>query len=348
MDRPTDGIANNAAQLGSALEAKGVRVRHEQVRWAEDGWAPALRKVKAEIPTWGDPWVVVAYTPLMWSPRGLPFGILRTMRVLRRAGLRVALHLHDVLPAEGPTVAHRARARLQSWAMAHLGRQADARLVSIDPARIPWFGRSRWPDTHLIVSGSAVPEGSGGDRSHRPGALRLVVFGLTDRFESAEARELASVLSRTAASGVALSVDLVGRGSDTGGATVATLLADTGVDVTVHGLVSLEAVAEVLDRGEAMVFLRNGASSRRSSLAAGLAQGLPVVAYSGPETAPPVTDAGVVLVPLGDTERMSEELVGLSRDGNRLVELSRRSEAVYQSWFAWPAIATRLLDALGA
>ena len=67
-----------------------------------------------------------------------------------------------------------------------------------------------------------------------------------------------------------------------------------------------------------LLFVRGGISSRRGSAIAGIACGLPVIAFSGSETAQPITDAGVVLVPSDQRDQLKAALVRvLSDPGHR-------------------------------
>jgi glycosyltransferase involved in cell wall biosynthesis len=92
---------------------------------------------------------------------------------------------------------------------------------------------------------------------------------------------------------------------------------------------------------DVLLFVRNGISTRRSSAIAGIAAGLPVIAHAIPETAPPVTDAGVVLVSQNNQGELNEALIRVLSDAAFRAELSARSRAAYKAHFAWPAIAER-------
>ena len=346
MDQPTDGIWNNSKSLGGELAARGIAVRYVRVTWEEEGWRRGIADLREQVGTWGQPWVVVPFTPLMWSHRGFPGHLWKLLRVLRADGAKIAIHLHDVLPWTGPTVLHRLRERAQVRAMIRLGRRVDARFVSVDPSGIPWFPQARWPDVTHLVSGSVVPENLDRPIKHEPGALRLVVFGLPDHAESEEAGTLAELFAVLAERVARVEVHLVGRGSAAGGDALRRALEGSGVQLNGHGLLPLPEVARVLDRGEAMVFLRTGVSSRRSSVAAGLAHALPIAGYRSAETRPPITEAGLALVERGDLAGLVEMLERMAGDGAWLEELSARSRLCFVESFSWPAIADRFVATL--
>ena len=95
-----------------------------------------------------------------------------------------------------------------------------------------------------------------------------------------------------------------------------------------------------------MLFVRGAISTRRGSAIAGIACGLPLIAYGGRETAAPVTDAGVVLVPREKSAELGEALVRVLEDKNCRVSLAERSRMAHAQYFAWEAIAARYVEAL--
>jgi glycosyltransferase involved in cell wall biosynthesis len=118
------------------------------------------------------------------------------------------------------------------------------------------------------------------------------------------------------------------------------------VEIAVRGLIAADEITRELAAADVQLFLRGGVSSRRGTVAAGLACGLPIIAFRGPETAPPITEAGVSLVPEGDAEALGDALGRLLSDGKERARLAERSRAVYREWFSWESIAARLLAAL--
>jgi glycosyltransferase involved in cell wall biosynthesis len=116
-------------------------------------------------------------------------------------------------------------------------------------------------------------------------------------------------------------------------------LRDSPVQLSVEGVLAPEQVVHRLAECDVLLFVRKGISTRRSSAIAGIAAGLPMVACQDPETAPPVTNAGVILVDAGQPEQLGNALVQILSDATLREELSARSRAAYQTHFAWPAIA---------
>ena len=81
--------------------------------------------------------------------------------------------------------------------------------------------------------------------------------------------------------------------------------------------------------------------SGRGSAIAGIACGLPVVAHPGPETASPITDAGVVLIPQNNPAPLHAALTQILSDAPFNAALRQRSQVAYHSHFSWSAIAAR-------
>jgi glycosyltransferase involved in cell wall biosynthesis len=92
---------------------------------------------------------------------------------------------------------------------------------------------------------------------------------------------------------------------------------------------------------DVLLFVRGPISSRRSSAIAGIACGLPIIAYPGSETDAPITDAGVVLVSPDQPDDLNAQLVRILSDPAYRRYLADRSRTAYQKHFAWSVIAAR-------
>ena len=103
----------------------------------------------------------------------------------------------------------------------------------------------------------------------------------------------------------------------------------TNVAVEVLGLVSAEELSQSLASADVQLFVRGHISNRRGTAIEGIACGLPVVCNAGPETGWPITEAGLLSVPLGDREALSAALERvLTHDTlqDSLAERSRRAQ----------------------
>jgi len=101
-----------------------------------------------------------------------------------------------------------------------------------------------------------------------------------------------------------------------------------------------------LVRADVQLFVRGCVSSRRTSAVAGFASGLPVVGQFGDETGFPVYEAGVRLVPIGDAEGLSRELISVLRSDQLRYALAARSKSAAQNHFSWDRIAGQYVRAL--
>lgn len=66
-----------------------------------------------------------------------------------------------------------------------------------------------------------------------------------------------------------------------------------------------------------------------------------MVAFSGPQTAWPVTEAGVLLVSPGNPAELHDALVRVLSEPALCASLRRCNAHAYREHFSWPAIATR-------
>jgi glycosyltransferase involved in cell wall biosynthesis len=113
------------------------------------------------------------------------------------------------------------------------------------------------------------------------------------------------------------------------------------VELSVEGVLKPHQVLQRLSKSDVLLFVRGSISSRRGSAIAGIACGLPVIAYPGSETAAPITDAGVVLVSPDHPDELTAALFHVLSDTGYRKALASRSRAAYKAHFAWPVIAGR-------
>jgi glycosyltransferase involved in cell wall biosynthesis len=120
------------------------------------------------------------------------------------------------------------------------------------------------------------------------------------------------------------------------------------IDVSALGVLPGEEIVRQLGSCDVMLFVRGGISSRRGSAIAGIACGLPVVALDGPETASPITEAGVVFADPKRQRGLGEALLKVLADSEYRASLAERSRRAQDQYFSWKAIATRYAEALGS
>ena len=97
---------------------------------------------------------------------------------------------------------------------------------------------------------------------------------------------------------------------------------------------------------DAVLLRAVGLASRRTGAVAGVACGLAVVGYAGPETGFPLTEAGLETAPAYDTRLLGQALVRVLTDHARRAELQERSRRAYQEYFSYDKIAEQIQKAL--
>jgi hypothetical protein len=318
------------------------------VPWAERGWISALAWLWREASNWRGQWVILHYTALMWSRRGFPLGALATFWVLRMRGARRAVVFHDAEPYSGTRFVDRVRRACQVSVMRSIFRGADRVITTIAPACMTWIPDRSEKATCVPVGGSVPQEEVPVDPSVNSGGKRTVaIFSVTGGAQlEPESAEIAYVVSRAAERVPNVRLMVLGRNSKEAGEPLGRLLNGAGVELSILGLLPPEEIARAFATADVLLFVRGHLSSRRSSASAAIVCGLPVVACKGRETAPPVTEAGVVLVPEGDRDALADALERVLADDALRAELRQRSIAARDKYFSWERIAQGYLQVL--
>jgi glycosyltransferase involved in cell wall biosynthesis len=342
QDKPTDAVEEYCRYLGSALEAHDFQLEIRRVPWEINGWRDALHALQLQAARWRGTWVLLQYTALGWSSRGFPQRVLRTLKILKSAGVRIAIVYHDVEPYHGSRLVDRLRRAVQLRTMRSAIRLSELAIFTIPLNNVSWLS-SPVPQAHFIPVGPNLPipetSSSVGDPHEFP---TIGVFSITGG--AAGARETDTILSsvRYAAKRLGrLRLLVFGRHAELREAELRQGLKDMPIELSVEGVVQPDQVIRKLSACDLLLFIRGPISTRRSSALAGIACGLPIIAYPGTETAPPITDAGIVLVPPDQPDDLNAALVRVLSDDTYRGNLAARSRAAYKTYFAWAAIAAR-------
>jgi hypothetical protein len=330
-DEPTDAVEEYCRHLGEALAAHNFQVEISRVPWNEHGWAASLDALRLQSEAWRGTWVLVQYTALAWSVRGFPRRFLQVLRVLRKAGARITVVFHDAEPFGGARFIDRLRRMMQVRAMRNALALSERAILTVAPERLSWLN-SRSVKSAFIPVGANLPFpfGTAGDRetrdviaaaryaSQKLGALRLLVFG-----RHAELRE------KSLRDG----------------------FRDVPVELDVCGVIEEKELLHRFADSDVLLFVRGTISSRRGSAIAGIACGLPMIALQGRETASPITDAGVILLPenLDETAlqvQLGEALVRVISENVLRLQLMQRSRFAQEKYFSWETIAARYAEFL--
>jgi glycosyltransferase involved in cell wall biosynthesis len=340
-DHPTDALEEYCRYLREALRTRGAEMEIERVDWAEVGWSAALEDLRKKASMWQGRWVLLQYTALSWSARGFPNRVLRVLQALGEAGARAGVVFHDVEPYMGERVVDKVRRSSQVGTMRRAVLAAKAVIFTVPVEKLSWTIPGEKKAAFIPVGANLLISSVRENRTAGDPPT-VAVFGITGG--AAGTPEIAAIAAavRVAARDIrGMRLVLLGRNSEGADARLREALGDVAVEVQALGVVPAEQVVRELCAADVLLFVRGGISSRRGSAIAGIACGLPVVAYAGAETAAPVTEAGVVLVAAQDKAALGEALRRVLTDGGYRAGLAKRSREAYEKYFAWSAIAER-------
>ena len=351
-DEPTDALRDYCAWLGEALGRRGSAMETAEVLWDRQGWFRALARLWKQSAEWRGRWVVLQYTALMWSRRGFPLAVPAILWMMKMRGCRTAVVFHDVYAVPGPRWIDRVRVKFQVLVMRHVCRRSDRAIFPVPVEQVPWLS-SAAPNAVFIPVGANIPSRDDLEQEcplvEDTSPPAVAVFGISEwaGARNQEVEHIAQVMRQASEALGDLRLVVLGRGTAKAEPLLREALAGSRVNLTVEGLLKREEVTARLSVCDLLLFVRGPLSSRRGSGLAGIACGLPVVAYEGRETGFPLRDAGVLFAPQGDVAMLNEQLIRLLRDEELRRTLASRSTAVFREWFSWDRIAERFTEVLG-
>ncbi len=346
-DAPTDAVEEYCRYLGEALPTEGFELTTESVGWPESGWSRATRGLRRRAKRWRGTWVLVQYTALAWSTRGFPLRFPRVLKTLKAAGVHVGVVFHDVEPYSGTRVIDGLRRRAQLRVMLEALRICDAAVFTVPMEKISWI-KSQLAKGCFIPVGANLP--TAGEANSRKGIstgdkLSVAVFGITGGESGRKEIELIVEAVRFAVAHVGnLRLIVLGRNAQSAEAEFRKSFRDSAVELHVLGVLSEEGVVRSLSVSDVLLFVRGPISTRRSSAIAGIACGLPVIASAGPETGPPITEAGLALFSPQRKGDLGDVLLRVLKDEHYRASLAQRSWVAQRQYFSWPAIAARYAE----
>ena len=348
-DTPTDGVEDYCVFLSQALEEQGISLELSRVKWMENGWREALQEVRKKAEERRGAWFLVQYTALAWSRRGFPLRVPRIMQFLKNCGARCVIVFHDAVPYAGSRWIDRLRRRVQVHIMRRALRIADLAVFPVPPERVSWIPDSS-KNIAFIPVGANLPAAERAwsmDKNRSDGASTVCVFSVsTGAYRESELERVEAALRFSSQKLGKVRLIVAGRNSEEAGRELRERLAGTAVEVVIHGILPAEEAVCVLGSCDVMLFPKGDISSRRSSAIAGIACGLPMVAPEGSETAAPLTEAGVVLVPAKANNEFGPALVRILSDDAYRESLAARSRRAQERYFSWSAIAAQYAEAL--
>jgi len=348
-DEPTDAVEEYCQFLGNALAAHGIQLELIRVPWPEVGWSKALRDLREKTRASRNSWFLLQYTALAWSRRGFPLRVLSVLRELKKDGARCAVVFHDSGPYPGNRLVDKLRGAVQIHTMRRATRLADLAILTVPRDKLSWLPRDL-RNVVFIPVGANLPSPEQAWHLEKKGRNELptvAVFSISGgAIGEEEVRRIAEAMRYASRELGPLRLVVLGRNSEISGKQLQEKLAQSQVGVVIQGLLGAEEVVRTLGASDVLLFVRGPISSRRGSAIAGIACGLPVVACGGWETGPPITEAGVVLLPENSTDKFGPALVRVLIDDDYRASLRERSRQAQQQYFSWSVIAVEYAAAL--
>ena len=344
-DEPTDALEDYCKRLAQSLYERGYYLEISRIPWDEQGWSSALGDANKRLVEQECGWALIQYTALAWSRHGFPLRFIRMIKCLKDVGMHVLIVFHDPQPFGGRRVRDRLRRRVQLAVMRRAARLADKIISTISPDCVPWMqDQAIRAKILLLPVGSNLPIMPRMTQRPRNDIPIIIVFGFSNLIS--ETAMIASVLSEAADTVGPLHLIIFGRGAKVAGTLLQPLLAFSPVKLDDFGVLEADEASSLLVNADVQLFVRSGLSSRRGSGIAGIACGLPIVGFSDAETAFPITEAGVRLVPMGDREGLVRELVLVLKEQTLRESLRRRNFEATRRYFSWDCIADAYLSFL--
>ncbi len=346
-DASTEAVEEYCRYLGEALLAEGFELILERVAWPERGWARAASALRRRTKGWRGAWVLVQYTALAWSQRGFPLRFPHILRTLKAAGVRVAVVFHDAEPCSGTRGIDGVRRRAQLHVMRKALRFCEMAVFTVPFDKVSW---SKHPSGKgcFIPLGANLPTASEANSRKglsMGGKLSVAVFGISGGESGRWEIENIAEAVRFAASRVGnLRLIVLGRNAQSAEAELSKRFRDSRVELHVLGVLPGEDVVRTLSVSDVLLCVRGPISTRRRSAIAGIACGLPVIAFEGPETAAPITEAGLALFSPQRKGDLGDVLLRVLEDEHCRASLAQRSWLAQRQYFSWHAIAVRYAE----
>ena len=352
-DEPTDAVEEYCRHLGEGLAGHNFHLEIRRVPWELHGWGASLEALRLQAQAWRSTWVLVQYTALAWSERGFPRRVLQVIRILRKAGARIAIVFHDAQAFSGTRLIDRLRRGSQIRTMRAAIDFADHVVFTVPTECIPWRSVNQGKSSFIPVGANLpfplAPQPH--EEVHAPQAI--AVFSITGGVPGErETRLIIGAVSCASQELGALRLLAFGRHAEIRENALRDGLRDRPVTINVCGVIDEHELLQHFAASDVLLFVRGTISSRRGSAIAGIACGMPVVAFRGKETASPITDAGVTLIDVDQDEpklqsQLGKALVRVLSEKELRVQLVRRSRAAQDQYFSWSSIATRYAEFLG-
>lgn len=335
---PFDAIAEHGRRTARALGTIGVDATYDGGGTRGLSWGAARGG-----------WVILEYNPYSYAQWGIaPHLLGRAFALTRRAaGPRLAIFVHEAFE-QGPVGPRRkALAAWHRFQVTRLARFSECVFASTEfNARTL---RDLAPGARVVHV--PIPSNISREATTADGARDLLgvdkatfVVGLFGGDHNSRAMlHVAHAVDALAALEAPVLVMNLGNGA-------AELEPRANVQVrTIGALGAAELSRYLLCCDLYLAPFTDGVSTRRTTVAAALLHGLPVLGTSGHSTDSLLTahPEALRLVDIHDVDGFASEALSLARDERRRSSLSEQATRLYRDVFSSEAVAMRIADALG-
>jgi glycosyltransferase involved in cell wall biosynthesis len=341
-DLPTDGVADYCAYLGQAMVNYGFEMSTSRISWDEVGWLQSLRKLFHDSKAWSGQWTLLQYTALAWSRRGFPAGILVSLLILRLRGARCGIVYHEPAAIGPANLIGRFRNGFQNIVIKTLYRFSHRSFFTIPLNAVAWLPSDDHHST-FVPLGPNIPENLVSQRKAQNSTdvrKTVVVFCVSESpYGEREINDVSIAMRVAASTGIKLRAVFVGRGTSEMKNVIDRCFSETPIEVCNRGLCAAAEVSRIFGNADAMLAVRGKLYLRRGSALAGLACGLPIIGYGEATTETIIAEAGIKLVPFGDSQSLGLALRDILSDEVLWQEMHEKSVHVQQTYLSWNVIA---------
>jgi glycosyltransferase involved in cell wall biosynthesis len=358
----TCGVRDHAVLLAEALAGREVA---SSMHWLWRSEGASLRGARSEMRSWtralaaelneSPPTAVLLhYSVFSYSYRGLPLFVHPTLAAVRESGRPVLTALHEfAYPWRFGGLRGDVWALSQRMLLIDVMRASTAVIVTAD-FRSQWLSSRAWlPKRPLVVAPvfSNLPAPVNGSRPSRPGAV-VGMFGYS--YEGAAVTLVLDAIRALRMRGLDVELSLLGAPgpSSSAGESWRAAARSRGLTdaLSFSGALPAQVLSDSLSACDVLLFAdTSGPSSRKTTLAASLASGRPLVAIDGRRRWSELvrSDAARVVAPTSDAladavgELLADE-VGREALGARGREFAEREMSVAGTAEAYSALLADL------
>lgn len=347
-DSPTDALDDYCGFLAQGMENRGENLKLVRVPWSELGWTRALWRLWRQSRGWQRRWVLVQYTALSWSRRGLPLLFFSVLIALKIRGARIAIVFHDPHPYGGWRPVDRLRRVCQKFVMRSAYRFCDTTILTMPLDQVSWLPSDPSKANFIPVCATLPVIGSSRCALRNGNETKTItVLAVTDSGDiGKEVADITHAAMYAADRLPRVRLMTVGRGSAPSESRFREALKGSLVEFTALGVLPGEEVSRVIANSDVSLFVRGRISTQRSSAVASIANGVPLVAYADRHLPTPLAEAGILGVPYPDSDKLAEATMRVLTDPKLWLDLRERSRGAYEKYFSAEAVAGRFLEVL--